>query len=102
MRVRCPDITGNLIGTELTQVAPLAGHAFLMLFDLLISTWSLSLAGFALGLLGGLSMVNNVVDGINQKAEWLSGGSQTLTGRAEWSIPHASSRPCGRSRWATA
>ena len=76
-------MTGNLIGTELTQVAPLAGHVGLMLFDLLISTWSLSLAGFALGLLGGLSMVNHVVDGINKRAEKIGAPSASQALKAD-------------------
>jgi hypothetical protein len=62
-------VNGNLIGIQLTLVAPIAGHGALLLLDLLISTWSLSLAGIAIGLVGGLSAVTAVVDTVNEKAD---------------------------------
>ena len=64
-------ICGNLLGVQLTLVAPIAGHALPEILDLLISTWSLSLTGLAVGLVGGLSFVTRAVDNINETSERL-------------------------------
>ena len=56
-------IIGNLVGVGLTNVAPAAGHVFAELVDLLIATWSITVAGLVIGLVGGFTFVGMLTDG---------------------------------------
>lgn len=69
-------ITGNLVGVSLTNVAPASEDVTVELLDLIISTWSLSLTGVAVGLIGGVSVVGVMVDKIN--------GSIDMSSRMGW------------------
>lgn len=51
---------GNLVGlaTPLTNVSPTSNHMVAVMLDLIISVWALSLAGTAIGVVGGLGAVS--------------------------------------------
>jgi len=50
-------IIGNMVGlaTPVTDYSPTSGHAFGEMFDLLIATWSMSLAGLIYGVMAALA-----------------------------------------------
>jgi hypothetical protein len=51
-------IIGNLVGVSVADVTVESNHPFSAILDLLISVWSLSVAGLVVGLLGSLSWVH--------------------------------------------
>lgn len=56
-------VMGNLVGVSLTAVDEgMSGHVFSEIVDLLVSTWSLALTGSVVGLIGGMSIMNVMVE----------------------------------------
>lgn len=55
---------GNLVGlaTPLTSVSPVSGHFVSEAIDLLISVWSMALAGLVIGVIANLTFVTLVVN----------------------------------------
>jgi len=51
-------IVGNLVGVSVADVTVESNHPFSAILDLLISVWSLAVAGLVVGLLGSLSWVH--------------------------------------------
>jgi hypothetical protein len=51
-------IVGNLVGVSVASVTVTSEHPLLAVLDLLISVWSLAVAGLVVGLLGSLSWVH--------------------------------------------
>ena len=56
-------IVGNLVGVSVADVTVESNHAFSAILDLLISVWSLAVAGLVVGLLASLSWVTLVAEG---------------------------------------
>jgi hypothetical protein len=61
------DVCGNLVGlgNPLTNVSPQPGHAFSEMIDLLVSVWALSVVGTVVGVIGGLTAMDQATDVIN-------------------------------------
>jgi len=53
-------VVGNLVGVGLTSIQPVSGNPPAELFDLLIATWSLTLTGTVIGIIGGLTAVSDL------------------------------------------
>jgi hypothetical protein len=56
-------IVGNLVGVSVADVTVESNHAFSAILDLLISVWSLAVAGLVVGLLASLSWVTLIAEG---------------------------------------
>jgi hypothetical protein len=56
-------IIGNLVGVSVADVTVESNHAFSAILDLLISVWSLAVAGLVVGLLASLSWVTLIAEG---------------------------------------
>ena len=56
-------IVGNLVGVSVASVTVTSEHPLLAILDLLISVWSLAVAGLVVGLLGSLSWVHLIAEG---------------------------------------
>ena len=56
-------IVGNLVGVSVATVTVESNHAFSAILDLLISVWSLAVAGLVVGLLASLSWVTLIAEG---------------------------------------
>ena len=69
-------ISGNLLGlaTPLTSVTTQSGHIAPAIIDLVVSTWSLSLAGIVIGAIASLSAMDRLTNRIN----WLISTSATV------------------------
>jgi polyhydroxyalkanoate synthesis regulator phasin len=89
-------IVGNLVGVSVADVTVESNHAFSAILDLLISVWSLAVAGLVVGLLASLSWVTLIAEGADssltrgfQKAFGnegvAAGGPAVTTGSLEWS-----------------
>jgi len=59
-------ILGNLVGlaTPLTNNTPSSGHIIAELLDILVSTWSLAVAGTVIGIVGALTFTTLAVSGL--------------------------------------
>ena len=57
-------IMGNLTGlaTPLTKITVASSHVFSEIIDVLVAVWSLTLAGLVIGVVGGLHVVNVIVN----------------------------------------
>ena len=89
-------IVGNLVGVSVASVTVTSEHPLLAVLDLLISVWSLAVAGLVVGLLGSLSWVHLIAQsadsGITRSFEMAfgrkgvaAGGPAGATGSLEWS-----------------
>ena len=56
-------IIGNLVGVSVANVTVESRHPFSAILDLLISVWSLAVAGLVVGILGSLSWVHLIAEG---------------------------------------
>jgi hypothetical protein len=56
-------ITGNLVGVSIATVTVSSNHAVAAILDLLISVWSLTVAGLVVGLVGSFTWVNILTQG---------------------------------------
>ena len=64
-------VMGNLVGlaTPLTNVAPVSGHVVAEIVDLLLSVWSLSLAGLVVGSIAQLTFVALGVESVDNSVQ---------------------------------
>jgi len=61
-------IVGNLVGVQVAEIdGPLAGHKFAEIVDLLVSVWSLTIAGLVIGLVGSLAWVNVLTESADER-----------------------------------
>ena len=61
-------IIGNLVGVgDLTEVALVTGNVLVEIIDLLIATWSLTVAGLVIGLVGSLAWVSLLTETADEK-----------------------------------
>jgi len=56
-------IIGNLVGVSVADVDVTSGHVLSAVLDLLISVWSLTIAGLVIGLVGSLAWVSMLTTG---------------------------------------
>jgi len=64
-------LMSNMLGlaTPLTDYSPESGHVVAEMVDLLISTWSLSIAGCAIGVVSTLSFTGIITGGLDRKLQ---------------------------------
>ena len=72
-------IVGNLVGVGgLTSVGPESGHVAAEVIDLLISVWSLTIAGLVIGIVGNMAWVGLLTEGADSK---ISSASERVMAR---------------------
>lgn len=72
-------IVGNLVGVSVAEVEVSSSHVFAAVLDLLISVWSLTIAGLVIGLVGSLAWVNLLTESADSS---LTGGFDKAFGFA--------------------
>ena len=70
-------IVGNLVGVSVANVTVNSDHPLLAILDLLISVWSLAVAGLVVGLLGSLSWVHLIAQSADSR---ITGGFEMAFG----------------------
>ena len=61
-------IVGNLVGVSVAEIdGPMGGHKFAEVVDLLVSVWSLTIAGLVIGLVGSLAWVNVLTESADDR-----------------------------------
>lgn len=72
-------VVGNLVGVGLTSIGDeISGHALAEMVDILVATWSVSVTGAVVGLVGGLSLMNLMTEMLDVSVETVNATSDDI------------------------